>query len=77
MFRPELYGRFTVSRFMSAFPAKVVLNAPMSEVMHIFDDTGAWNLPVVDGDGHYIGFVSKSKIFSAYRKVLLDNFPGD
>ena len=77
MFRPELYDRFTVSRFMSAFPAKVALNAPMSEVMHIFDDTGAWNLPVVDGEGRYIGFVSKSKIFSAYRKVLLDNFPGD
>ena len=77
MFRPELYNRFTVSRFMSAFPAKVVLNDPMSRVMRSFDDTGAWNLPVVDDNGRYIGFVSKSKIFSAYRKILLENFPDD
>ena len=77
MFRPELYERFTVSRFMSAFPAKVAVNDPMSVVMRVFDDTGAWNLPVVDGDGHYIGFVSKSKIFSAYRKILVNNFPDD
>ncbi len=41
----------------------------MEEVMKIFDDTHAWNLPVVDGD-RYIGFVSKSKIFSSYRALL-------
>ena len=77
MFRQELYDRFTVSRFMTAFPAKVAASDPMSAVMRVFDDTGAWNLPVVDGEGSYIGFVSKSKIFSAYRKILLDNFPDD
>jgi CIC family chloride channel protein len=77
MFRPELYDRFTVSRFMSAFPAKVAVNDSMSRVMRTFDDTGAWNLPVVDDRGHYVGFVSKSKIFSAYRKILLDNFLDD
>jgi len=42
----------------------------MDKVMKAFDDTGAWNLPVVDVDGHYIGFVSKSKIFNSYRRVL-------
>ena len=77
MFRPELYERFTVSKFMSVFPANVVMNASMSEVMRVFDDTGAWILPVVDVKGRYIGFVSKSKIFSAYRKVLLNTFPDD
>ena len=77
MFRPELHDRFTASEFMSAFPAKVAVNAPMSLVMRIFDDTGAWNLPVVDKEGRYIGFVSKSRIFSAYRNVLLNSFPDD
>ena len=77
MFRLELYDRFTVSRLMSAFPAMVTLYAPMSQVMRAFDDTNAWNLPVVDDKGHYIGFVSKSKIFNAYRKILLNNFPDD
>jgi CIC family chloride channel protein len=39
--------------------------------MEIFEDTGAWNLPVVDEKQHYIGFVSKSKIFNSYREVLV------
>ena len=38
--------------------------------MKTFDDTGAWNLPVVDSEGRYVGFVSKSKIFNSYRRVL-------
>ena len=42
----------------------------MEKVMKTFDDTGAWNLPVVDEEGHYVGFVSKSKIFNSYRRVL-------
>ncbi len=37
--------------------------------MKLFDTTGAWNLPVVE-KGIYVGFVSKSKIFNSYRRVL-------
>ncbi|MDR1382199.1 MAG: chloride channel protein [Tannerella sp.] len=77
MFRPELYNRFYVSRFMVSPPAKIVNDMPMEKIMKIFDDTKAWNLPVVDRDGHYLGFVSKSKIFNAYREVLIDTFSGD
>ena len=43
---------------------------PMNVVMRKFEETGAWNLPVVEG-GRYIGFVSKAKIFSAYREQLV------
>ena len=39
--------------------------------MDIFENTGAWNLPVIDEEGKYLGFVSKSKIFNSYRKVLV------
>ena len=42
----------------------------MESVMNKFEFTGAWNLPVVDETGKYLGFVSKSKIFSAYREQL-------
>ena len=35
-----------------------------------FEKTGAWNLPVVTQDRKYVGYVSKSKIFSAYRSQL-------
>lgn len=69
MFRPDLYKRMHVSRFMSMPPAKLQLGDSMDHVMKTFDDTGAWNLPVVDGE-KYVGFVSKSKIFNSYRRVL-------
>ena len=42
----------------------------MDSVMHKFENTDAWNLPVVERDRKYVGFVSKSKIFSAYRNQL-------
>ncbi|MDR0508024.1 MAG: chloride channel protein [Dysgonamonadaceae bacterium] len=74
MFRPELYNRFKVKKFMISPPAKINICSPMEKIMQIFDDTKAWNLPVIDGDGKYMGFVSKSKIFNAYREVLLENF---
>ena len=44
---------------------------PMEKVMEIFEDTGAWNLPVVNRQKKYLGFVSKSKIFESYRHVLV------
>lgn len=69
MFRTDLYKKMHVSRFMSVAPARIELNEPMEEVMRTFDRTHAWNLPVVD-KGKYVGFVSKSKIFNSYRRVL-------
>ena len=71
MFRQELYHRFTVSRFMTSPPARLYNTDNMEQVMRTFDDTKAWNLPVVDSEGHYLGFVSKSKIFNSYREVLV------
>lgn len=71
MFRPELYDRFYVSRFMSMPVARIVVGMNMETVMKTFDDTNAWNLPVVDEEGKYVGFVSKSKIFNSYRRVLV------
>ena len=50
-------------------PAKIELGQSMDSVMKMFDDTKAWNLPVVER-GKYVGFVSKSKIFNSYRRVL-------
>ncbi|MDD2961759.1 MAG: chloride channel protein [Muribaculaceae bacterium] len=69
MFRPDLYKKMYVRRFMSMPPAKIEVGESMEKVMKMFDDTGAWNLPVVE-KGKYIGFVSKSKVFNSYRRVL-------
>lgn len=69
MFRPDLYHKMHVQKFMSMPPARIDLHDTMDRVMRKFDETNAWNLPVVD-DGKYVGFVSKSKIFNSYRRVL-------
>lgn len=69
MFRQDLYKKMHVTRFMSMPPAKIEVTDSMDKVMKTFDYTNAWNLPVVE-NGKYIGFVSKSKIFNSYRRVL-------
>ncbi|MDE7369606.1 MAG: chloride channel protein, partial [Muribaculaceae bacterium] len=69
MFRPDLYKKMYVEKFMSAPPGKIEVGQSMESVMKTFDSTGAWNLPVVES-GRYVGFVSKSKIFNSYRRVL-------
>lgn len=69
MFRPDLYRRMHVRKFMSMPPARIEVGENMEKVMRTFDITGAWNLPVVE-NGKYVGFVSKSKIFNSYRRVL-------
>lgn len=71
MFRPELYERFTVGQLMISPPAVINQGMPMEKVMQVFEDTGAWNLPVVDDEKRYVGYVSKSKIFNSYRHVLV------
>ncbi len=71
MFQPRLYNRFTVKQLMTSPPAILNHTMPMEKVMEVFEDTGAWNLPVVDEQKHYLGFVSKSKIFNTYRDVLV------
>ena len=71
MFQPRLYNRFTVKQLMNSPQAILTNTMPMGKVMEVFEDTGAWNLPVVDEQKKYLGFVSKSKIFNSYRHVLV------
>ena len=73
MFRPDLYGKARVYNYMRSAPEYVYPDEPMDQVMRKFEKTGAWNLPVVSReDRRYLGFVSKSKIFNAYREELRD-----
>lgn len=70
MFRSDRYDSSYVEEFMSFAPARVSLNESMESVLKKFEDSGTWNLPVVE-NGIYVGFVSKSKILSAYRELLV------
>lgn len=70
MFQQDLYDTQHVYNYMKSSPAYVFEDEKMDSVMHKFEKTDAWNLPVVKKDRTYVGFVSKSKIFSAYREEL-------
>lgn len=71
MFDTDKYESTLVKELMTTPPEFIVIDEPMEKVMEKFESTGAWNLPVIDGEKNYVGFVSKSKIFSAYRNVLV------
>jgi len=70
MFQTDQYDKLHVFNFMRSAPDYVYEDEKMDSVMHKFEKTDAWNLPVVGKDRTYVGFVSKSKIFSAYRNEL-------
>lgn len=69
MFDPNQYDKVLVKELMSSYPTHVSSSDSMDLVMKKFNESGAWNLPVIDNE-RYVGFVSKSKLFNAYRKVL-------
>ncbi|TCP23868.1 CIC family chloride channel protein [Tenacibaculum skagerrakense] len=71
MFDQKLYDELTVSDFMKSAPAVIFDTDSIEQIMQKFKESGAWNLPIVKEDGTYIGFISKSKLLSAYRTKLL------
>ncbi len=72
MFDREKYDSVHVYELMSMAPDFVLEDERMDAVMAKFEATGAWNLPVLDAGRKYVGFVSKSKIFTSYRNRLRD-----
>ncbi len=70
MFRTELYHNYTVRSFMKDPPAMLNINDALNTVTKKFEDTDAWNLPIVDNDNHYVGFISRAGLFNAYRQTL-------
>ncbi|MEP2025126.1 chloride channel protein [Reichenbachiella sp.] len=71
MFDEVARKNIVVKEIMQLPPAEVHPDDSMQTVMNKFEVTQAWNLPVID-EGQYIGFLSKSRIFSAYRNKLIN-----
>lgn len=69
MFDQSQYDDLLVHMLMTSAPEIIYTSDSMGTVMSKFDESGAWNLPVVENH-KYVGFVSKSKLFSAYRRLL-------
>ncbi|MEQ8549082.1 MAG: chloride channel protein [Cyclobacteriaceae bacterium] len=70
MFNKQMQDTVIVKTIMQKPPAEVSPKEQMQSVMNKFEMTQAWNLPVIE-DGKYVGFISKSRIFNAYRKKLI------
>lgn len=68
LFRTEFYQSIKIKDLMK--PCETIqINTCMEKVMNLFERTNKWNLPVTD-DRKYIGFLSRSHIFAAYRSKL-------
>lgn len=72
IFRPELYHKYTVATFMKDPPALLNTHDTLKVATEKFDETKAWNLPVVDEEMKFLGFVSRSGLFNSYREVLVN-----
>jgi CIC family chloride channel protein len=72
MFNTSLYDSVLVNQLMQKSTVIVDLHDDMNSVMEKFDKSGIWNIPVVN-EGKYVGFISKSRIFSNYRERLKSN----
>ena len=72
VFRTELYHHFHVRQLMSQPEAVLSVNDTMEEVMRRFDTTDSSMLPVLDGDGHLYGYISRTHMYAMYRKMVAD-----
>jgi CIC family chloride channel protein len=71
MFRQELYETTIVRDLMTIPPSYIDDKENIDAVMEAFRKTGAWNLPVLD-NGYYVGYISKSRIYSTYRELIVE-----
>lgn len=70
LMRTDLYDKTKARNLMEQSPALIQRGEKMDSVMRKFDKTGAWRLPVVDQERRYLGFISRSRLLTAYRDEL-------
>lgn len=71
MFDTTIYDKVKASDLMHADAGIIYIDEDNAQViMNKFKTTGAWNLPVVK-KGKYYGYISKSRLLTAYRRKLI------
>ena len=70
IFRQELYDLVFVKDLMITPEMFVYETDNGEEVIHKFNVTHNFNLPVITCEGKYVGFLSKSKVLSAYKDLV-------
>ena len=71
MFNQTEYNRVRVKKLMSIPRYTVLPNADVNELIEKFDEYNIWKIPVVDEEGAYLGFVSKTSVLDQYREKLI------
>ncbi|MCB8995600.1 MAG: chloride channel protein [Bacteroidales bacterium] len=69
IFKTKLYNKTLVKELMFTPQFTISPDEPMEEVVHKFTVSGRFNIAVIK-DGKYLGFVSRAKVFSAYRDLV-------
>ena len=72
MFDADKYDTVNVSSLMQVSLGIIDYDKDsMNDIMDKFKTSGAWNLPVIK-DEKYYGYISKSKLLTAYRHQLIE-----
>ena len=69
IFKQDLYDKIKVSDLMYLPEHYISLDDLMEQVVDKFESSGRYNLAVID-KGKYIGFISRARVFSSYRKTM-------
>lgn len=70
MFKPAKWDRMPLTEYTSQPPERIYEDEEIRSVVEKFENSRAWNLPVVARNGKYLGFISKSRLMTAYREQL-------
>lgn len=71
IFKPELYEITPVNTLMFMPETTIEIGESMNDVAQKFYNSDKFNLVVLD-QGKYVGFISRARVFSVYRRLLKD-----
>lgn len=72
MFDSSLYDKVKIKELMTLPEFVINPNESMENVAKLFQNSSRYTIPVVEDGKYYVGFISRAKFFSAYRKLLAE-----
>lgn len=72
IFRSELYHMYKASQLMRQPEVVLRTDDNMQTVMDKFAHCDAGTLPVLNAEGCFVGFVSRTRLYASYRQVMKD-----
>jgi CIC family chloride channel protein len=72
IFKQELYDKIKIKDIMYMPEYSIDPDDSMEVAANKFESSGRYNLAVIDKNGKYEGFISRAKVFTRYRKQIID-----